>query len=183
MSANISLSSVCFVFDQDDRVLLSKRRQDPWRGEWAAPGGKLEKYETFTQCATRELLEETGIYLNSIPTLFCVDEYISAKTGTHVITGICVAHVPNGVAVQLLEPTKHEGWEWFSASNLPESKTPSGRRLKAVYASLVKSYVCERCEAKSPVSQWGPGWIVCPACKFVARSVYEKQQGLRVPER
>ncbi|HLU47991.1 MAG TPA: NUDIX hydrolase, partial [Planctomycetota bacterium] len=43
------------------RVLLIRRRSDPFRGQWALPGGFLEMDEELDACARRELLEETGI--------------------------------------------------------------------------------------------------------------------------
>jgi len=45
----------------------------------------------------------------------------------------------------------------------------------------VKVYTCERCAATTPATQWGPGWITCPACGFVVRTVFEKKHGLRDP--
>jgi len=43
------------------RILLVKRKKDPYRGYFALPGGILEEHETLEQCALRELKEETGI--------------------------------------------------------------------------------------------------------------------------
>ncbi len=42
-------------------VLLIERRNPPYRGMWALPGGFLEIDEELEQCAIRELREETGI--------------------------------------------------------------------------------------------------------------------------
>ena len=33
-------------------------------GKWNAPGGKLQPNETADHCATREVLEETGLHVN-----------------------------------------------------------------------------------------------------------------------
>lgn len=44
-----------------------------------------------------------------------------------------------------------------------------------------KQYECEACSVTSPATSWGPGWITCPNCGFVVRTVYEKQHGLRSP--
>jgi 8-oxo-dGTP diphosphatase len=46
-------------------VLLIKRKDDPYKGLWALPGGFVEENETLEQCAHRELAEETG--LTNIP--------------------------------------------------------------------------------------------------------------------
>lgn len=44
-----------------NRVLLIKRADEPARGEWWLPGGRLYKGETLEQCALRKAKEETGL--------------------------------------------------------------------------------------------------------------------------
>ena len=48
------------------RVLLVKRGQEPLKGEWALPGGRLELGETLTEGVVREVLEETGLQVRPI---------------------------------------------------------------------------------------------------------------------
>lgn len=42
-------------------VLLIERAHPPFEGRWAFPGGFMEIDETLSQCAERELAEETGV--------------------------------------------------------------------------------------------------------------------------
>ena len=56
-----------------------------------------------------------------------------------------------------------------------------GEACKTYEGEACKTYECEACQTTTPSRLWGPGWITCPRCGFVARTVYEKAQGLRLP--
>ncbi len=43
------------------QVVLIRRRNPPFQGQWALPGGFLDLQEDLAACALRELKEETGI--------------------------------------------------------------------------------------------------------------------------
>src|SRR5437868_14343196 len=60
------ISTDCIVFDERGRVLLIRRRNDPYKGQYALPGGFIEAGETAEQCALRELREETGIEADNL---------------------------------------------------------------------------------------------------------------------
>ncbi|MEW5737080.1 MAG: NUDIX domain-containing protein [Thermodesulfobacteriota bacterium] len=49
------------VVDEEERILLVRRAEDPKKGEWCLPGGFMELSESPEECALRELLEETAL--------------------------------------------------------------------------------------------------------------------------
>ena len=64
---SVTVDSVIFSKDQgNEKVLLVKRKNEPYKGRWAVPGGFLEDDETPEAGALRELEEETGLQLHNL---------------------------------------------------------------------------------------------------------------------
>ena len=58
----IAVDCLIFRFAHDElEILLVQRKKDPYKGEWAFPGGFMEIDETPESAVARELEEETGI--------------------------------------------------------------------------------------------------------------------------
>lgn len=49
------------VFDDAGRLLLVRRANEPGRGCWSVPGGRVETGETDHDAVIREVVEETGL--------------------------------------------------------------------------------------------------------------------------
>ena len=63
-----AVTADCVVITREDepRVLLIQRGDEPFKGCWAIPGGFMNMDETTEQCAIRELEEETGLRISSV---------------------------------------------------------------------------------------------------------------------
>ena len=49
------------IVEQDGKVLLVQRNNEPLRGFWTFPAGFVDAYEDPLEAARRECLEETGL--------------------------------------------------------------------------------------------------------------------------
>src|SRR5690606_25444502 len=61
MPTSPALTADCVVFDGEGRLLLIRRRNEPYAGRYALPGGFVEAGERVEAAALRELKEETGV--------------------------------------------------------------------------------------------------------------------------
>ncbi len=61
------IAVLCYLFDEQGRVLLLHRKKQPNRDLYSPVGGKLEQGigESPTACAVREIQEETGLSIDA----------------------------------------------------------------------------------------------------------------------
>jgi 8-oxo-dGTP diphosphatase len=68
------------VRDERGRVLLVLRANDPGRGLWSIPGGRIQPGETARAAAAREVREETGLDVD------VGDELVQVQIGDYDVT-------------------------------------------------------------------------------------------------
>lgn len=102
-----------------DKILLSQRGGPYGYGRWHMPSGKLDRGETLTSCAARELLEETGIVVDPAD-LNLVHVVHHHQTDEVERIGFFFEAVTwNGEPVNK-EPSKCLALQWFAVHDLPE---------------------------------------------------------------
>jgi 8-oxo-dGTP diphosphatase len=60
------LTTDCAMFDGRARVLLIRRKNEPFKGAYALPGGFVDIGETTEASCRREVLEEAGIVVDRL---------------------------------------------------------------------------------------------------------------------
>jgi len=117
-----ALTVDCVVFgyrDEDDlMVLLIQRGQEPFRGQWALPGGFVHIDESLEEAARRELREETGLdnpYLEQL--------YTFGKVGRdpreRVVSVAYYALVNLTEQARLVPDTDAASASWFPSREIP----------------------------------------------------------------
>jgi 8-oxo-dGTP diphosphatase len=119
--------------DNHLHVLLVERKEPPFAGQWALPGGFVEMDESLEEAAARELYEETGVqeaYLEQLYTFGGLDRDPRGR----VITVAYFALVPADVAIDIQAGSDATRVSWFPADEPPElafENTPPCRVLRS----------------------------------------------------
>jgi 8-oxo-dGTP diphosphatase len=102
------------VKDASGRLLLVKRGQEPAKGRWSVPGGRVEAGESDVDATAREVLEETGVRV-SVGRLAGTVERDAPGGGVYLINDyVCEAYVESGSdgpdAVHAGDDADDAGW-------------------------------------------------------------------------
>ena len=83
-----SLTTDAIIF-REDMILLVKRKNDPFRGFWALPGGYVEDGETMKETVIREVKEETGLRVRPVKMTGVYDDTRRDKRGNVTVAWLC----------------------------------------------------------------------------------------------
>jgi len=105
------------IRDAQLKLLLIKRKGEPYKGMWALPGGFLQLDESLEEGARRELEEETGlsgVYLEQLYTF----GHPERDPRERVITVAYYALIPSE-RIHLRAATDAEAIGWFAMDEMP----------------------------------------------------------------
>ena len=103
------------VIVKERSILLIQRKNEPFKGKWALPGGYIDENETAEQCCAREALEETGLEIE-------VKQLIGvfSKPGRDPRGTVAAAYLCEVAGGQLKGGSDANEAKWFPLGELPE---------------------------------------------------------------
>lgn len=105
------------VTDAAGRFLLVRRANEPGRGCWSVPGGRVEPGESDADACAREVLEETGLHVNVGELVGTVERDAPGGGVFEIRDYRCTArHGVDPAAVRAADDATDAGW--FTASEL-----------------------------------------------------------------
>ncbi len=109
------------TLSEDGRILIGKRLGS---GHYGFPGGHLERYESWEETGSRELLEETSINIPAKDLKFVITvNAVNEQDEYHYVVVFLVGRLPKGQEAKNTEPTKCGGWEWWSIEEIKRRKS------------------------------------------------------------
>lgn len=113
---SVTVDNVILGWQEDQvKLLLIRRKANPFRGQYALPGGFIDKNEDTLAAVIREVKEEVGIQLNSD----CVEQLKTIATPnrdprTWVITVAHLTYLPDMSQIQVVASDDAKEAEWVS---------------------------------------------------------------------
>lgn len=101
----------------DAKLLLIKRKKDPFQDCWALPGGFVDEHEDLAAAAIRELLEETSILLTNMTQFHTFGKPNRDPRG-HMISVAFFAFTDE--ETQAIAADDAADAQWFSINDLPK---------------------------------------------------------------
>jgi mutator protein MutT len=121
---NSAAAVAALIFNNEGRLLVTKRAVDPDKGKLDLPGGFVDPGESAEEALRRELLEELGISVRKMHYLTSAsNEYIF--TGLMVFTTDMVFRVDAVSLADLQASDDISGFEWVDPSEVDPEEIPA----------------------------------------------------------
>jgi len=120
----------------EGRILLVKRSNEPSKGKWGTPGGRIELGETVYEAAKREVLEECSVEIEIERVLDVADSIIRDEEGRiayHFVLIYLLAHYKAG---DVKAQSDAEDARWVTTDELAELDTHPHLRVLLMQAGL-----------------------------------------------
>ena len=125
---NAPLVSIDLCLVCDGQILLGKRTNEPLKGEWFTPGGRIHKNETWQQALLRIVKAELGLCditvedfsLMGVWDHFYNNSTVGQNTSTHYVNLTHCIYFKSRPKINL--DYQHAVFEWFDLSAIVNNK-------------------------------------------------------------
>ncbi len=106
--------AAAILLEEQGRILLVRRLNEPFRGSWSLPAGFVDAEEDPARAAERECLEETGLTVR-------VTHVVDVIAGREHPRGadFVIVYAGQKLGGELLAGDDADRAEWFERANLP----------------------------------------------------------------
>ncbi len=124
---HIVTSVVAVIVDDQERVLLTKRKIPPFQNKWVMPGGKIDLGEPILKALHREVMEEVGLEVE-VEDLVDVFEHLTpGEENDHFIILYYLCR-PRTLAINH-NPGEVTEARWVAMAELADYPMPDGTRF------------------------------------------------------
>lgn len=128
----VTVDIIVFDFTQKN-ILLIQRKNDPFKGMWALPGGFVDENEDLETAAHRELKEETSIEVEKLLQVMAFGKP-GRDPRQHTVSIAFTGVAAENVVVQGADDAKEA--KWFDRKNLPELAFDHAQIIMETYKLL-----------------------------------------------
>ena len=121
---NSAAAVACLIFNEEGKLLLTRRAVDPDKGKLDLPGGFIDPLETAEQAVRRELREELGLEVKGM-------KYLTSRANEYLFSGITVFttdlafRVEAGSFNNLVANDDISSFEWVNPSEVAPEEIPA----------------------------------------------------------
>ena len=114
------IPAVGAVVFKEGKILTIKRGQEPSRGKWSIPGGRIELGETAFKAARREVMEECSIEVAIERVLDSVDNIMRDEEGRVKYHFVIIDLLAKYVSGEIKPQSDAEECRWVTPQELVE---------------------------------------------------------------
>ncbi len=116
---SVTVDIIVFTILNDDlKVILVKRKYDPFKNKWVIPGGFVRVDESLENAAKRELMEETNVKDVYLEQLYTFGDPKRDPRGRVITIAYFTAVRPDKINLQASSDASEA--QWVSVYNLPD---------------------------------------------------------------
>jgi NAD+ diphosphatase len=121
---NSAAAVACLIFNEEGKLLVTRRAVDPDKGKIDLPGGFVDPLETAEQAVYRELHEELGMQVKAM-------RYITSHANEYLFSGITVFTTDLAFRVEaanidtLVAADDISEFMWINPDDITEEEVPA----------------------------------------------------------